>query len=564
MRAASEAALQRGGERLAGGYRAAREGALRLASVRAAYVLAPVVVLQLLAVLVFALRVPHNGWLYYNGGDATTYWLSEYAIGHGHLPSTWLGYVLPVAYGWVPLLGTTLLEGAAAIVLLQVLVLVPLATVLVYAVARRIAGPLFALFAAVAWVAAPFASLEMLRPDFRERFHETFLPQAFGLVNMGDFPSVVVLLAVALFVFRVLDEGRGEDALLAGLLLGLAVGIKPSNALMLPLPALVFALRRYPRSVLLYGVALVPALVTLAVWKQRGLGTLPLFAFPEAREALGASIPGVDRVNRYLHFDWSHFADNLQDVREYFWSRLLVELLPIAGAFAVMRKSVAKGLYLALWAVVFFVVKGAAPQANVTDASYFRLTMPGLPAYLLLAAAVALLVPRWGRRAQVLRPVETLPAPSLRLAVAIALLALAPFPVVALARPVPPETLAYQEASATGGPISAGLDVRPAPIAGGVRLTWQRPPTGSSDVFYVVYRGPATDGDGCLPPTAASLPQVCNFRMAPLARTGITRLDDTPRPGRYVYRVGVFASWSGRPDQGDLMLLSPPVAATVR
>ena len=57
---------------------------------------------------------------------------------------------------------------------------------------------------------------------------------------------------------------------------------------------------------------------------------------------------------------------------------------------------------------------------------------------------------------------------------------------------------------------------------------------------------------------------MCSFGMPPLARTGITRLDDTPQPGRYVYRVAVFSSWSRQPDQGDLVLLSPPVTATVR
>jgi hypothetical protein len=563
MRAASEAALQRGGESLSRGYRAAREGALRLAAVRAVYVVAPLVLLQLLAVLAFALRVPHNGWLYASGGDATTYWLSEWAIAHGNLPATWLGYGVPVAFGWVPLLGTTLLEGLPAIVLVQVLVLLPLATVLVYALARRIAGPLFALVAAVAWVAAPFASLEFLRADYRETFEQLFLPQALGLANTGELPSLVVLVAAAYFVFRVVDDGRGGDAVLAGLLVGLAVGIDPGNAPMLPLPVIAFALRRYRQSALLYALAVVPALATLAIWKQRGLDAGSLFAFREVRDWLGASVAGAGRLGHYARY-WSRLGENMHAVREFFWSRLLVEYLAIAGTFAVIRKSPAKGVYLALWVVVYFVVRGANEHVNVADTSYFRVAIPGLPAYVLLAAAVVLLVPRWGRRLPVARPRETLPVPSARLAVAVVLLALAPLLVVALARPLPGPLIAVAQSSHTGAPVSSELGVRLEPAAGSVRIAWRRPSLGSSRVVYDVYRMPAADGDGCTLPPEPSLPQMCSFAMPLLARTGITRLDDTPPPGRYVYRVAVFAGWSRQPDEADLMLLSPPVAATVR
>jgi hypothetical protein len=554
MRAASEAALQRGGESVVRGYQTARRAALRFAGVRALYVVAPLVLLQLVAVLLLALRVQHNGWLYHSTGAATTFWLSEWAIGHGYLPATWIGYGLPVAFGWVPLLGTTLLEGLPAIVLLQTLVLLPLTTVLIYALARRIAGPLFAAVAAVVWVVAPYASLVLQRPDYRGQFEPLFLPQALGLVNTGDFASLVVLLAAAYFAFRVLDERRGQDALLVGLLIGFAVGIKPANVLMLPVPAIAFALARCWRSILLYAVALAPALLTLAVWKHRGLGEVPLFALSDPLDAFG----------HYLRFDWQHFNDNMHAVREFFWSRLLLEYLPIAGAFAVIRKSTAKGVYLALWVVAYFGGKGAIIVSNVSDVSYFRLAMPGLPAYVLLASAIMLLVPGWGRRVPAARPRETPPSPSISLAVAVALLAVAPFPVVALARPLPPERVAFRPAGLIGGPISPALDVRATQTASGVRLSWSRPDTGGSDVLYAVYRVPAAQGDGCAEPAASSLPQMCSLAMPVVARVDATSVDDSPPAGRYVYRVGVLAGWSKQPADAALVLLGPPVAVTVR
>ena len=71
----------------------------------------------------------------------------------------------------------------------------------------------------------------------------------------------------------------------------------------------------------------------------------------------------------------------------------MLQFLPLAGAIAVARRSVpAAGLFLT-WLLGYVVVKGAADVATVESGSFWRLIMPALPAFVLLAASVPLLVP---------------------------------------------------------------------------------------------------------------------------------------------------------------------------
>ena len=43
-------------------------------------ILVALLVLQWLALLVFAASVQHNGWLYYQGGDQTYYWTGAHLL----------------------------------------------------------------------------------------------------------------------------------------------------------------------------------------------------------------------------------------------------------------------------------------------------------------------------------------------------------------------------------------------------------------------------------------------------------------------------------------------------
>src|SRR3989441_9563564 len=88
------------------------------------------------------------------------------------------------------------------------------------------------------------------------------------------------------------------------------------------------------------------------------------------------------------------------------------------------------------WFTVFLLAKGTYIPASIDDASFFRILMPAFPAYLLLAAAVVLLVP--GVRAQ--PGGGTIPLAGRRvtvaLAVAVAVFVVAPLAVVAAVPPL--------------------------------------------------------------------------------------------------------------------------------
>ena len=102
----------------------------------------------------------------------------------------------------------------------------------VYGIAERIGGRLLGYWASLLWVVAPFASIPLFVDRYQERWTENFLPQALGLTSLSDFPSMVVVLAAALFIVRSLDAGRVAEAALAGLLLGAAGAMKPPNLLL--------------------------------------------------------------------------------------------------------------------------------------------------------------------------------------------------------------------------------------------------------------------------------------------------------------------------------------------
>src|SRR5256885_4723734 len=122
---------------------AARLAALerRIARYEPWIVLAPIVVAQWLALVVFALVVRHNGWLFYQGGDQTVFYTDGWALGHGHIPEAEIGYgwsyvLAPIA----GIFGSNLLGALPAIVLFQTIVLLPIAICCVYGIAARIGG----------------------------------------------------------------------------------------------------------------------------------------------------------------------------------------------------------------------------------------------------------------------------------------------------------------------------------------------------------------------------------------------------------------------------------------
>ncbi len=525
-------------------------------------VLAAVVVAQWAGVLAIALSARHNGWLYYHGGDGIWYWTSAWALGHLTLPATQIGFGLAVFQAPVAaFLGPSLLSGLPFVLLLNTLVLLPLVPLLLYGIGERIAGRLFGLLAACLWLVLPLLADRGFRPDYRhDQFLDNFLPGSVGLNALGDFPSAVACLAVVYLTLRAIDTSAATDAVLAGTLAGFALAIKPSNALLLPAPfvGLVLA-RRFPQAGA-FVVALLPAVVALALWKQRGLGTLPLFgsALGGMRLAAGAlPLAGLPNPARYGGVHWGAIEQNLRQLREIFWSKTLLEWVAIAGTFGLLRRSFAKGAVIVTWFACYFAFKAGSAQASVYAGSFFRLLEPAYPAYVLLAAAcIGLLAP--GLRPRPSPP----PRPATRRTAILAILVLGLFPLVFVAAARPAATGSFAELADDSLSIRVvDLGLTATATDGRVRLAWRARPSSTATIKYRVYRAASAADDCTLLPEGVRDCVVSSQAVANVRATGYV---DRPGAGRWIYRVAVVAAWNGDPASGDPLLLSRPVSAVVR
>ncbi len=555
--------LERGWSGLSQAGAVLERAALRLAD-RPLTVLVVLVAVHWLALVVYALTVRHNGFVFYQGGDQINYSTNAWLLGNAQLPPAVIGYgwvVLLLPFGW--LAESDYVSYLPATMGLNVLVLAPIALACVYALASRIGGRVLGLWAAGLWVAAPYLAIPFFREDYHERYVEQFLPQALGLTGLADHPSMACLLVAAWLAVRALDAGDWSNAALAGLAAGFAVAIKPSNMLFLAGPVLLVLLARRIRLALPYAAGLLPPLLILLLWKVRGLGDLPVFAFEQTRLAAGATLPSplgvsVD-IGRYVDLDWTNFRSNMAHLREFFWSARVLQWLPFAGVLAVARRSIPLAGCLAGWFAAFLVVKGTPAQSTVESGSFFRLMMPAYPAYFLLAASIPLLVPGVARRI----PARLLPgrpgAVSRRLlgVVGVVFVAL-PLIAISVARPLSRE----QPDAVTIGPILTPVDPSIEVVVradGSSRtLNWSHRDFGATEVFYRVFRTAAGGADfDCL---AEGSPD-CRLLMLPLGSTREPTFTDGSPPEGAVYRIGVATNWQNDSEGGDVIALSPPLAA---
>jgi hypothetical protein len=537
---------------------------------------AAIVVLQWLTLVAFVLVVRRNGWLFYQGGDETFFHTDAWVLSRGHIPESEIGFgwsylITPIA----GIFGPSFISSLPALVLFQTLVLLPIAVCCVYGIAARIGGRLIGYFAALVWVLAPFASIPLWDHRYHAKFVEQFLPQAFGMTGLGDFPSMVCVLVAAYFCVRALDTHDLLDAALGGLAAGFAIGIKPANALFLAGPFLAFAAARRIRQGGAFGLALLPPLVALALWKYKGLGHLPfLTPAPKALAAgagavEGAALPLGLVVSRYVHFDWWRMHQNYLELREFFWSTRLLEWLPLAGFLAAVRRSWPKALLLGGWLGAFVLVKGSSDQASVESGILLRLFLPGFPPVLILAALIPLLVPTVGPRLWERFPVREVRLPRRReLAIAGGFVfGLLPVLLFAALRPLhgTHEVKYFDEHVIV--PVDAGFTADVGRGGGGELVTWKPPSSGAAHVFYRVYRArpvvpapdptlpPGRDGIRCTPTSGAS---DCRLEMQFLGTTRATSFVDKPPAGPWTYRIALTANWLNDQSGGDVLLLSAP------
>ena len=531
-----------------------------------------IVGVQVLATVALFFSVNHNGWLTYQGGDQIWLVTSGWLLGKGLI-----GYAF-TSYGWPMMLAPlTWIAGSSSIELLplttilQVAVLGPIATLSVYDIGSRLAGRLAGLWCAAVFVAAPFVAI----PFFVDRYHDSWvdqvLPQALGLTQQADFPSVVAVLVAAAFTVRALEAGAQREALLAGTFAGVALALKPANALFLAAPAVAFVLARRWRHALLFAIALVPALVALTIWKARGLGTVPLFAQTSATLAAGFGEPVLAEswIERTFDIDFETWKQNMSNLREFTFSARIVQFLPLAGALAVARRSVPVAGLLLTWLLAYVVVKGSASVATIESGSYWRLVMPALPAFALLAAAVPLLVPTFlARMGDRLAPLPARRVGTRATVATVVVLGLIPIAVLLVASPS--RVQAVDDPAIRYGSRSLIVDTINVPVDEAViRLDVRRTPAGNelrwsdstrrADTFYRVYRATLSAGfpDMVCEPRGADR---CELRSETLGTTREHRWLDPSPPADAVYRVGVAANWLDEPDRGDVFALSPPAA----
>lgn len=567
-------------ERLARGHASVPRWATGLLRPRIA--LPALVALQWAAVAAFGLSVTHDGWLFYQGGDHTFYYTTSWVMSEGRLPLTHIGYGWPYLLSPLALFaGPNVLAALPWIVVLQVAVLAPAALLAVYGIAARIGGERFGYVAGLAWIAVPFAALPLFVDRYHEKYVDLFLPQAHGLSGLADYPSMVALLVAAYFFLRALDDGDLVAAGTAGLLAGFALGIKPSTALFLAAPVGAALVARRWRQGLVFAAAMAPALLTLAVWKQRGLGQLPLLSLDDVR-VHAAALPvqlaalSVD-VGPYLDVDWDRLRSQFTMIQEFFWSVRLLQFLPLAGFVAVARRSVPAATFLGLWLAGYFVFKGSSEVASVENGSFWRHLMPAFPAFFLLAVSLPLLLPSLGERlAERGRRTRAAPFPrrwrAAAVGAAVVVLGAAPLALAAalpvLEEPVQVKEFEYQ--------LIVPVDRHWQPTLredGGVELSWTPPASGATDVHYRVYRSPyehggrgqhlpaAIAGVQCLPRTGGA--PDCSLEMETLEETAERSWTDRPPPGRWTYRVGFLAGYAGGVEDADLLVVSAPVTIVV-
>jgi len=533
-----------------------------LLGIRTAYVLGALILIQWAAVLALALTVRHNGWLYYAGGDQLWHYSGAYLLAHGHLPLTLVGY------GWSVLMlpnaalaGPSLLSALPAMLLFNTLVLLPIALLCVYAIAARIAGRLFGYWAASLWIAIPYLGILFVEPGYHQKYTELTLPQLVGLTSVPDFPSVVALLVGAYFCLRAVDTGSWHSAAAAGLATGYAIAIKPSNSIFLVVPLLVLVVLRW-RTMIVFGLALTPMLLTLALWKYRGLGELA--AAPAEPVRIAGATDLLHRIHNPRELNsWGHLHQVLLGLREHFWIARVIEWLPLAGLAALLARSRTGLALIGSWFVTYLLAKGTYNPASIEDASFWRILMPAFPAYVLLAAAVVLLVPR--ARA---RPAGGfVPLAGRKLAVALAaasmIFVITPLAVIAA---VPPLHDNGAKAVQLGGiltPVSPEVAPQAAVDGDTVKLSWRTHAAGSTRVFYRVLRTNSESDTACggTPHDAAD---DCRLFPDALAVTRAGAFVDRPGAGTWTYRIGVSANWLNDERYGDVYVVSPPVTASVR
>ncbi len=543
-----------------------------LARVRPLYVLSTFIAAEWLITLAVALAVRHNGWVYYQGGDELWHYVSAWVIGQGHLPHTSIGYAWSIVLLPFALLGgPNLVSPLPFVVLLNVLILMPIALLATYGIGARIGGRLFGYWVAFLWIVVPIVGIKYADTGYHQRYTELLLPQSLGLTVMSDFPSMVIGVVAAYFALRAVQDDDPWDAAMAGVLAGICLGVKPSNApLIVGIGLALLAARRW-RALAYVAAGIAPSILALALWKARGEGNLPLFRSGAASThpllAHAAPVLAVS-LHSYIHPSWSFFSQQLDSIREHFWSVRVVEWIGLAGTIGLLRRSRPIGLLFAGWLFTTIFVKWTSPgHGTVDDSDLLRQTISTIPAALVVIAGVLLLVPRLPQKLSRPEP-RAWASHRVRVALMTALLVVFAVVPVGLAAGLPllsqADTISYYTQS--GVSLSAPFSVEPgwtpsvSVRSGAVRVAWSHLGALGGTMGYNVLRAPASQPVVC---SVTGGGAQCRLNTTTVAALHGTSFVDRPPPGKWIYRVAAVASWIRDPSTGNIFVVGSPVSVTV-
>jgi hypothetical protein len=245
--------------------------------------------------------------------------------------------------------------------------------ILLYAVALEIAGRIFALGATLLFIVAPVILAKRYfilgggGIDYRTVYRHDVLPTVFGLTARAGIGAACLLLASAWLVLaRTTRAPRWLTMGLGGAAAAGAALVDPHVWPALAAPVVAAAWTRRP--------AVVGAAVASA-----GLGLVALVVFRNAP---------------HVPLGWHRMGITLDSVREYSWSRRILEYLPLGGFVGLARRWAPAAAFCGA-AVLATVIFPLARQINLTQ--YLLVIVPGLPVYWLLAASIPFLVPHTRR-----------------------------------------------------------------------------------------------------------------------------------------------------------------------
>ena len=293
----------------------------RVASaVRPVYVLGALLGVQWIAVLALALTVRHNGWLYYAGGDQLWHYSGAVPAG-ARTPAA--GRF--VGYGWSILLlpvaafaGPNLVSALPAIVLFNTLVLLPVALLCVYGIGARIAGRSSATLRPRSGSRFPYLGILFVQPGYHQKYTELTLPQALGLSSVPTSRPRSALIVSAYLCLRAV-EGASWHAVRRrawqpGTRSRSSRRTRSSSSRRPCCSSPCAGAQALP-----FAAGLAPALLTLALWKYRGLGELAARRAEPIRLAVGVG-DLLDRVHRpELNSFAPPSSGRSLGFREHFW-----------------------------------------------------------------------------------------------------------------------------------------------------------------------------------------------------------------------------------------------------